>query len=69
MEQDLEDGELRKLKDELSSVCAQFELVGGKISDKQYERLIELQKGGTDIELRNAIDHFKREIAKLKNKK
>jgi len=69
MEQDLEDGELRKLKDELSSVCAQFELFGGKISDKQYERLIELQKKGTDIELRNAIDHFKREIAKLKNKK
>ena len=60
---------LESLKDELAEACAMFELVGGKISEEQYGRLIMLKKKGTDIELRNAIDHFKREKAKLEKEK
>ena len=60
---------LESLKDELAEACAMFELAGGKISEEQYGRLMELKDRGTDIELRNAIDHFKREKAKLEKGK
>jgi len=61
--------ELESLKDELAETCAQFELIGGKITEKQYARLIELKEKGTDMELQIAIDHFKREKAKKEKEK
>ena len=61
--------ELEALKDELNEACAQFELIGGKISEKDDELINKLRATGTAVELKVAIDHFKREKAKLEKKR
>lgn len=60
--------ELEKLRDELAEVCAQFELVGGNITEEQYRYLSKLKETGMRIDILVAIEHFKREKAKLENK-
>jgi len=64
----IEDPELEKLKDELSELVAFYELRGGKVPEKHYERLNELKQKGNAVELKTAIDHFKREKAGLEKK-
>lgn len=57
--------ELESLKDELADACAQFELVGGKMTEENDRQLNRLRQFGTALEIKVAIDHFKREKAKL----
>jgi len=61
--------ELEKLRDELAEACAQFELVGGNITEEQYGYLSKLKETGTAIDIQVAIEHFKREKAKKEKEK
>lgn len=63
-----EDAELSDQKEELREQIARFKLMGGKINMATQKRIDGLMENGKILEIKTAIDHFKRERAGLEKK-